>query len=499
MDPTTLAAYLARLHTLPLSEQREILALVDKVNEARVREAARVDFMAFVKAMWPDFIEGRHHKIMASKFEAIANGQDGRTSISMAPRMTKSEFASYLFPAWFLGRCPNKKIIQVSHTSELAVGFGRKVRDLIADPKYQKIFPGIQLKSDNKAAGRWTTNKGGEYYAVGVGGAVAGKGADLLCVDDPIDEQTAIAGQTDPKIYDKLYEWYALARQRLQPGGSVVVVATRWHKRDLIGRLLSESSEKWEAIEFPAIMPSGEALWPEFWSLERLEAIKAEIPAYRWNAQYMQQPTGEEGALLKREWWRTWTKEDPPSCEFLITSWDTAFSKSERADFSACTTWGVWMAPSEDGGTIPSLILLDAFKGRYEFPELKQVAFQHWKEWQPDALIVEGKASGMPLVFEMRQSGIPVQEFVPTRATGDKLARVNAISDIFASGAVWAPDTRWADEVKEECADFPAGAHDDYVDTVVMALQKFRNGGFIRLRTDDYDDEPVYRPKVAYY
>lgn len=499
MNPEQLADYLGRLNTLPIDEQKAILKLLDKLEEARVREAARAEFMPFVKAMWPEFIEGRHHKIMAAEFEKLASSQDGRVTISMAPRMTKSEFASYLFPAWFLGKFPNKKIIQVSHTSELAVGFGRKVRDLIADPKFQKIFPGVSLRSDNKAAGRWTTNKGGEYYAVGVGGAVAGKGADLLCIDDPIDEQTAISGQTDPKLYDKLYEWYALARQRLQPGGCVAIVATRWHKRDLIGRLLEESSEDWNAIEFPAIMPSGEPLWPEFWSLERLEKIKAEIPAYRWNAQYMQSPTGEEGALIKREWWKRWEKKDPPDCEAIIVAWDTAFTKSERADYSACTTWGVFQALSDSGTYVPSLILLDAFKDRYEFPELKKVAFEHWREWQPDMLIVEAKASGLPLVFEMRQAGIPVQEFTPTRATGDKVARVNAITDIFASGTVWAPNTRWADEVIEEVASFPYAGHDDYVDTMSMALARFRQGGFIRLPTDDFDDEPKIRRRGDYY
>ena len=223
----------------------------------------------------------------------------------MPPRHTKSEFASYLFPAWFLGRYPNKKIIQTAHTAELSVGFGRKVGNLIQSEDYQKIFKGVALSADSKAAGRWNTNKGGEYFAIGVGGAVTGKGADVLVIDDPHSEQDATVGAYNPDVYDKVYEWYTSGpRQRLQPGGAIIIVMTRWSKRDLTGQIIKNSTQKegsseWEVIELPAIMPSGNALWEEFWKKEELLSLKAELPISKWSAQYQQDPTSEEGALIK--------------------------------------------------------------------------------------------------------------------------------------------------------------------------------------------------------
>jgi predicted phage terminase large subunit-like protein len=420
----------------------------------------------------------------------------------MPPRHTKSEFASFLLPAWFLGKFPHKKIIQCSNTAELAVGFGRKVRNLLDSDVYTKVFPGIALRQDSKAAGRWATNKSGEYFAIGVGGTVTGKGADLLIIDDPHSEQEAALAGNDPTVFDKVHEWYTSGpRQRLQPGGSIVIVMTRWSKRDLTGQILKSALERegdeWEVIDFPAILPSDKPLWPEFWSYEELDALRTELPLPKWQAQYQQQPTSEQGAIIKREWWKEWEGENPPQCEFVIQSWDTAFTKNDRSDYSACTTWGVFYRNenSEDA----NVILLDAFKKRMEFPELKDKAYRHYMEYEPDAFIVEAKASGAPLIYELRQMGIPVQEFTPTRGN-DKIARINAVSDLFASGKVWAPRTRWAEEVMEEMASFPNSEHDDLVDSSTQALLRFRKGGFIRLSSDEPDDVTYFkRRKASYY
>lgn len=492
---------LEKVSSLPLDRQSEILSLLDEYKDALFKEQCRESFMDFVHAMWPDFIPGRHHKIMAEKFEKVASGEIKRLIINMAPRHTKSEFASYLFPAWFLGRFPGKKIIQSSHTAELAVGFGRKVRNLVDQDDYKKIFPGVTLRSDSKAAGRWSTNRNGEYFAIGIGGAVTGKGADLLIIDDPHSEQE---GQSaDPSAFDHAYEWYTSGpRQRLQPGGSIVIVMTRWSKRDLTGQIIKAAAQRnntdeWEVVEFPAIMPSGKPLWPEFWPLKELEALREELPAPKWQAQYQQSPTSEEGALVKREWWNIWEERSPPNCQFLIQSWDTAFMKHERADYSACTTWGVFYHPDQTGTLHPNIILLDALKERMEFPVLKKRAKELYDYWKPDACIIEAKAAGMPLIFEMRAIGIPVSEYTPTRGN-DKIARVNSISDLFSSGRVWRPETRWAEEVVEEFASFPAGEHDDLVDSGTQALIRFRMGGFIPLHTDE-EDEPFYQRKAEYY
>ena len=503
-DLSDVRSLIPKISQLPYDQQQELLSLANQLSEARTRENSRDDFITFVRHCWPAFIAGRHHKIMADAFEKVARGELKRLIINMPPRHTKSEFASYLFPAWFLGKYPDKKIIQTAHTAELAVNFGRKVRNLADSQDYTDIFPETQLSSDSKAAGRWSTSKGGDYFAIGVGGAVTGKGADILIIDDPHSEQDAALGAYSPEVYDKVYEWYTSGpRQRLQPGGAIIVVMTRWSTRDLTGQLIKrsasiEGSDDWEIIEFPAIMPSGEPLWPEFWPLEQLSALKAELPNAKWNAQYQQDPTSEEGALLKREWWNVWEPESPPPCEAVIQSWDTAFLKTQRSDYSACTTWGIFMHPDESGREVPNLILLDAFKDKYEFPELKRVAYEHYWQWEPDQMVVEKKASGAPLIFELRSMGIPVTEFTPSRGQ-DKIARVNAVTDLFASGVVWVPMTRWADDVIEECAAFPAGDHDDYVDSVSQALLRFRQGGWIRSTMDEWEDEPTYKRRVEYY
>jgi predicted phage terminase large subunit-like protein len=772
----------------------QILRLLKVDRTARAQRS----FLYFVTQMWPVFISGKHHAIMADAFERVARGELKRLIINMPPRHTKSEFASYLLPAWFLGRFPEKKIIQTAHTAELAVGFGRKVRNLVSSPDFQEIFD-TSLSTDSKAAGRWNTGAGGDYFAIGVGGAVTGKGADLLIIDDPHSEQEAKQG--NPAVYDSVYEWYTSGpRQRLQPGGAIIIVMcmtgetnvlmsdgtqkqlkdirpgdmvatfdkgqlavsrvnnwqsngvdsiykiqtqsgkiiranerhpflvmnegvlewtrlkylkpgdllvslkdatghqrqkqnqesaglakqaivttektqtrpknqsgitasglensvnvvsrciakacasfvtgsntapqsqlpskivqgasntgmasrlssmkrwlqsvatyvtsvaspqpatilapigagncastmtmtqgrcedcsattatlqlgterqraflnelhrisdftvdaivdvsadgqeevfdveidrtenfiangvvshnTRWSKKDLTGQILKSSQKDgvndWEVINFPAILPSGTPLWPGFWSLKELEALKAELPVAKWEAQYQQRPTSEEGAIIKRENWKIWEDENPPPCDYIIQSWDTAFEKSNRSDYSACTTWGVFYQPDDKGNSKPNIIVLDSFKRRMEFPELKKKAYEMWKEWEPDTLIVEKKAAGSPLIYELRKIGIPIEEYTPSKGS-DKIARVNAISDMFASGIVWCPETRWADELMEELASFPNGDHDDLVDSTSQALLRFRRGGFIAIDSDEVD-EPLphrYRKNVYY-
>lgn len=490
------------VQNLSAEEARELLDLLTRQQELQTRKDCRQDFLTFVKEMWPSFIDGSHHKIMSEAFNDVINGKLKRLIINMPPRHTKSEFASYFLPAYYLGRYSNKKIIMCSHTAELATGFGRKVRNLVDSDKYQKIFDDVRLQSDSKAAGRWSTNEGGEYFAIGVGGAVTGKGADLLIIDDPHSEQDAISGQYSGDVYDRVWDWYVTGpRQRLQPGAAIVIVATRWSKIDLTGRMLEQAAKnnelsQWRVIQFPALLPSGEPLWPAFWSKEELQKVRDDIPNGRWMAQYQQSPTAEEGAIIKREWWQPWKSSRAPECVSIISSWDTAFSKKSSADYTACTTWGIFNHP--DTG-IQSLILLDAFRDRYEFPDLKRVAKEHWIEWKPDMMLVEGRAAGKPLIYELRAMGIPVQEFM-TAAGSDKITRANSISDFFASKLVYAPETNWARDVIEECAEFPNGRHDDYMDTVSQALLRIRKGGFINPVRDAFDEEPARRPyQGAYY
>ena len=484
-------------------EMRQLLYDLEALQELKRKEGARSKFISFVNEVWPTFISGRHHARMAEAFERVARGECKRLIINMPPRHTKSEFASYLLPAWFLGKYPHKKVIQASHTAELAVGFGRKVRNLVDSDVYRSIFPDLNLQSDSKAAGRWNTSKGGDYFAIGVGGAVTGKGADVLIIDDPHSEQEAALAQVNPDIYDKVYEWYTSGpRQRLQPGGAIVIVMTRWSLRDLTGQVIKSATARggddWEVIEFPAIMPSGNPLWPEFWSLDELSKLRQELPNSKWMAQYQQQPTSEQSAIVKREWWKIWEKEDPPPCDYILQTWDTAFEKNTRADYSACTTWGIWYNP--DDNDQPNIILLNSFKERMEWVELKKTAFQHYKDWEPDSILIEKKATGAPLIYEFRAMGIPAQEFTPGKGQ-DKISRLNAVSDLIASGKVWVPQTRWAEELVDEIASFPSGEHDDLVDATTLALMRFRQGGFIRLPSDEADEIRLFKSKrgLPYY
>jgi hypothetical protein len=357
---------------LPADVRKQYKTLQVMHAEKKIQNKAKNDFMSFVKCVWPEFIEGSHHRHIAKKFNDLAEGKINRLIVNMPPRHTKSEFASFLLPAWMVGRNPKLKIIQATHTGELAIRFGRKAKTLIDSDDYRKIFD-TRLREDSQAAGRWETAQGGEYFAAGVGGAITGRGADLLIIDDPHSEQDALSATAMESAYD----WYTSGpRQRLQPGGKIVCVMTRWSTKDLTGKLLAHQketkSDKWHVVEFPAILEDDDPpvpVWPEYWKLEELESVKATLPVGKWNAQWMQNPTSEEGAILKREWWRKYDREDIPALHHVIQSYDTAFLKKETADYSAITTWGIFY-PDEDSGA--NLILLDAIKGRYEFPELRR-------------------------------------------------------------------------------------------------------------------------------
>jgi predicted phage terminase large subunit-like protein len=482
---------------LPSDVRRQFKQLQVMHAEKKIQNSAKNDFLSFVKCVWPDFIEGSHHRHVAKKFNKLATGEIKRLIINMPPRHTKSEFASYLLPAWMVGRNPKLKIIQATHTGELAIKFGRKAKHLIDSPEYEKIFQ-TRLQEDSKAAGRWETAQGGEYFAAGVGGAITGRGADLLIIDDPHSEQDAMSASA----LENAYEWYTSGpRQRLQPGASIVVVMTRWSTKDLTAMLLKNQKEvkgdQWDVVEFPALIDHGSGtrpVWPEYWDAEELEKVKATLPVAKWNAQWMQNPTSEEGALIKREWWRKWEADRIPPLYHVIQSYDTAFMKKETADYSAITTWGVFY-PNEDSGA--NLILLDAVKGRYEFPELRRKALEQYKYWQPDSVLIEAKASGLPLTYELRKMDIPVMNFTPSRGN-DKHVRVNSVAPLFESGMIWAPEFKFAEDVIEECAAFPFGDHDDLVDSMTQAIMRFRQGGFVT-HPEDYAEPKREITNRTYY
>jgi predicted phage terminase large subunit-like protein len=479
------------------TEMKEALLLQQRLQSLQKQDECQKSFLKFVEHMWPEFICGKHHKIFADKLQKVATGEINRLIVNMPPRHTKSEFASTYFPAWIMGKQPNRKIMQTTHTGELAVRFGRKVRNMMDTEEYAKIFPQVKLQADSKSAGRWETNGGGEYFAAGVGGAITGRGADLLIIDDPHSEQDALS----LNAMEACWEWYTSGpRQRLQPKGAIVLVMTRWSNIDLTAKLLEGQQEakadQWEVIEFPAIFPDTEnPLWPEFWSIDELQKVKASLPVIKWNAQWMQTPTAEEGSIIKREWWNDWTHEELPAVKYIIQSYDTAFSKKETADFSAISTWGVFK-PTEDSPD--SVILLDCQRDRWDFPELKRVAYEEYQYWEPDMVLIEAKASGTPLTHELRRLGIPVVNYTPSRGH-DKHSRMHSVAPMFESELVWAPKSKhFAQEMIEECASFPFGANDDLCDTMTQALMRFREGGLVSL-DDDYQDLERAPVRRVYY
>jgi predicted phage terminase large subunit-like protein len=506
MTPASIA------HLAPEQKKALIDLLDEKIKRAELKQAQN-DLISFAHMVYPSYNDGAHHRHIAKIFKDVLEGKKRRVIINIAPRHGKSLLASYLFPAWFLGHRPSSQLIMATHTAGLSEDFGRQVRNLIQSEEYQRIFPGTQISEDSGGRGSWNTTKDGKYYAVGVGGALAGRGADLLVIDDPHSEQDVRTGSR--LVFDQAWGWYQTGpRQRLMWNGSIIVLMTRWGLLDLTARLIDHQiknpdADQWEVVEFPAILnehtSEEKSLWPDRWPLEELRATRAAIDPRYWSSQYQQNPTSEVSAIIKREYWQIWEHEDPPDCSYIIMSVDTAHEVKTSADYSAVTVWGVWYrevdAGPMAGKTVPNLILLNAFKDRMEFPELKDTLYKHWKEWKPDTFLIEKKAAGAPLVQEFRRMGIPVHEYTPGRGTrtasNDKVARVNAISDMFRSGIVWAPDVRWAREVIEECAAFPAGTNDDFVDTVSQALLRFRQGGFVSLDSDEQDEQPMYRRRSS--
>lgn len=508
LTPEDIALLMAALPTLPRSEQEQLLLDLEAYEKKQRIKAAKDDFMAFCHYVYPGFKEGPHHRHMKPLLHALRDGTKPRLTVSMPPRFGKSETIAYLFVSWHLGHFPNHQIMMVTHTADLSADFGRKVRNMLDSDIYHEIFPDTCVAKDKSAASNWSTTLGGKYLAIGIGANVAGHGADLLIGDDLVSEQAVLSSDPD-KTFAQAWEYMQVGPlQRLMPGGRIIMIGTRWGKKDPIGRALAWAEQNtdslpWHEVRFPALIEverDGEmvkkSLWPEQWPLEQLLAKKAGMFPQFWAAQYMQEPTSEEGALVKREWWRIWPDEDPPHCEIILQSWDTAYTEKESADPSGVQTWGIFWNDKEN---CDQLILLDAWTGRKEFPELKKFAVEYYKDWKPDMVIIEKKAAGAPLIQEMRQIGLPVNEFTPSRGA-DKRVRINAVADLFASGMVWAPDRRWAYAVIDEIAEFPNGEHDEMVDCCSQALMRFRQGGLIRLNSDFKDDEPrERRRKQAYY
>ena len=492
-----------------------------KINlDTYINLRARDDFLTFVKVFAPtlvsDFKMGRHIKLLCSKLQGVVDGNIKRLMVFLPPRSSKSLICSKLFPAWYIGNFSNHEIMSVSHSDQLASDFGRTVRDIVNTEKFQRIFKGVALRSDVKAAGKWKTNKNGSYYAAGVRSQVAGRGANIALLDDVMSEEDSFS-QTGRKY---IKEWYpAGLRTRLMPNGSIIIINTRYHYDDLCGWLLKQektaeqSTYPWEVISIPAWLneeaaelldlPVGSSYFPEWKSDEILrideQEIRASNGARYWNSLYMQDPSPDDGGIIKKKYIQWWEYEDPPECQFIIQTYDTAFSTSRTADYSVIQTWGIFHDYDEDYGHSSHLILLGNTRGRYEYPELRRIAQELYRDFKPDVCIIERKASGQSLIQDMRRAGLPVLDYLPDK---DKVARVYASTPMMEAGRVWLPKNKiWADDLFSECMSFPNGSHDDQVDCLTMAIHYMKDSWNLTHPEDpSWEDDGSKKDKrVAYW
>lgn len=506
-----------------------------KASEEIYRAAkARMSFREFVKFMRPEYRNGRHFEILANAFERIIAGEEVKLIINIAPRRGKSEYTSILFPAFLMGRRHGKKTLHITNVRALASDFGGKIRNMMEEDPYKRAFPEITLAKDKQAKDSWRTNRGGEYFAAGVGSTVFGRGGDLFIVDDPHKESESQTGSLEPpskEDYEAAWNWWMTVRSRLQPGGSILIVMQRWSNHDLTGRLVAASKrnpqgDQWEVITMPALEEYTEhgeqkwrSTWPEFWPTDKViqlrETMMSEANgAWRWHAMYQQEPGADAQSTFKREYWRAWEGK-PPAYDFIIQSWDMAATSGSKSNYTAMTMWGVFNRPDNMGRPVANLMLIDAYRARLEFPDARRVVKEkysikskdsHGRDavTHPDCLIIEYKSAGIGIVQELRRAGIPVSDVAPSAnqwgARNDKHARGQRVLEILSSGLVWYQEgSVKAMEVIEECAAFPNGEYDDYYDTVVQALQRFRDGGFIRLDNDDWEEEVESTPQKATY
>ena len=471
-------------------------------DDADLLAAAGADLALYTSLMYPRFQMAAHHQRIIEALEDVEAGRCKRLMIFLPPRHGKSLLASTHFPAWFLGRNPEKFIICTSYGQDMADDFGRLVRNQLQDPLYQAIFPGVTLRADSKAVGRFATNHDGTYFSIGLGGSLTGRGANLLLVDDPVRNMEDADSAKQRAATQSFYS--SAAYTRLMPGGAVVVIQTRWHADDLSGWLLREQAhENWRVISLPAISPAGDALWPEFFDIDALMNIKRSQSSRVWSALYQQEPVAEEGAIILRHWWQPWLT--PPSQlehpDQIIISLDTAYTSKEQNDPSACTVWYVMAGqytpppnmlpgvPLDEPDLRAKMLMRFAWAERLQFNDLLLQITETIESFQipgvPLRLLVEAKASGISIIQELRRRmpGLNVTAITPK---GDKVSRAHAITSMLEHGRVYAlardeghgPEFRpWAEMVVDQCAAFPVGAHDDLTDTVTQALRYVRDLG----------------------
>jgi predicted phage terminase large subunit-like protein len=420
------------------------------------------------------FEPARHHRLLISKLEQVSRGEIDRLAVFMPPGAAKSTYASILYGPWHFANHPDHCIIAASHTVELAEKWGRRVRNLISEHGF---VLGIGLAQDNQAAGRWETNSGGEYFAAGVGTAIAGRRADLAVIDDPVRSRQDADSET---VRERTWDWYRSdLYTRLKPNGRIVLIQTRWHEDDLAGRLLADQTsggDKWEVISLPALAEAddplgraiGQPLWPEWEDEDELARKRQAVGPRDWAALYQQRPAPEDGNYFKSEWLKSYATAPPQDTLSIYGASDYAVT-ADGGDYTVHVIVGV----DPDG----HMYLLDLWRKQSASDEWVEAFCSLVREWKPREWAEEQgqiKAGVGPFLERMqreRKAYVYRREF-PTR--GDKAVRAQSIRGRMALDGLYVPQgAAWLADLRSELLSFPAGKHDDQVDALGLIGQLF--------------------------
>lgn len=425
----------------------------------RQARASLIDFTTYTK---PDFTVGAHHKQIAEALESVERGECDRLMIFAPPRHTKSELASRRFPAWYLGRHPERQLIAATYSGDFALDFGRDVRGIVQGEEFRALFPDVTLAADSQAANRWHTNKGGVSVYVGVGGPITGRGAHVALIDDPFKNRE----EADSEVRrETVWKWYtSTLRTRLMPGGAIVLILTRWHEDDLAGRLLEKQRNEWKVIELPAVPDEGtakeRALWPEWYDLAALKRIRSDIGPRDWSALYQQKPTPDDGTFFKREWFR-WYDEAPKQLHRYLCS-DYAVSEG-KGDWTEHGAFGL----DADG----NIFILDWWSGQTSADVWIETLLDMVEIHKPFAAFGESgviRKAVEPYLIRRSRERKAFSRFEWITRTGDKAAMARGFQARASMGKVYLPRTQWAENLLTQLLTFPAGKHDDKVDVCAL-------------------------------
>lgn len=493
----------AQRYLRDFERKKQEYLLIQEEKERRINEL-RTNFISFIRMVFHTVDPGTPYKhnwhidCIADHLEACRNKEIKRLIINIPPRCLKSMCAAIAWPAWILGHHPSERIIAASYAQQLANTHSMNTRLVMQSAWYQMVFPDTKIVRDQNEKSKFITTKRGMRFATSVGGTATGEGGNFIIVDDPLSAKQA-ASDVERETANNWIPQTLMSRLNDKANGVVVIIMQRLHEEDPTGVLLSRGG--WHHLCLPAVAPhkttipiklikkkkvwrEGELLHPKHLTKEYLEEQKRELGAYHYSGQYMQDPTPQSGGILQQSWWRKWPEnEEMPKMEYLIQVYDTAYEEKEENDPSARTTWGVFRYPDQHNQMRFNLLLIEAWEGRLGYPDLKKEILSSYGEYKPDKIIIEKKSSGISLIQDLRKAHLPVMPFKPGDAS--KVFRAHTASIMLERGSVWYADRAWAKKVINQCASFPRGAHDDIVDTCVMAWMWLRRRYYLDLPDDD--------------